>query len=371
MRTFSPLVAAAMAWCLAKSPPASAQLTRGPYVGFGLGASMLYEGNAPVAPMPNSGLATPSDHFRMSWDPGFIGAISAGWGFRYGLRVELEGVFRRSEADAGNGLAFSRRAGGGTFDSQAVMANLLWDINLSTIGIPHRYVLPYVGGGAGYGWSQWSNVGGSVSGSGLNLSDHGEGMVYQGIVGLSFPLDWAGVPGLYAAVEYRYIAQESPILNARVTGPGGTSRTAPVDAASHNNNILFALRYNFGRSDAIVPAAAAVAPVPARSFLVFFDWNRAELTDRARQIIAEAARARTSQAVTRIEVNGYTDTSGSAQYNQALSVRRANAVAAELVRIGVPHNEIVARGFGETNLLVATPDNTREPQNRRVEIILR
>ena len=70
-------------------------------------------------------------------------------------------------------------------------------------------------------------------------------------------------------------------------------------------------------------------------------------------------------------MNGYTDTSGSAQYNQGLSVRRANAVAAELVRLGVPRNEIVAQGFGETNLLVPTPDNTREPQNRRVEIILR
>jgi outer membrane protein OmpA-like peptidoglycan-associated protein len=75
--------------------------------------------------------------------------------------------------------------------------------------------------------------------------------------------------------------------------------------------------------------------------------------------------------VTRIEVNGYTDTSGSAVYNQGLSVRRANTVAAELVRLGVPRNEIVARGFGQTNLLVPTPDNTREPQNRRVEIILR
>ena len=75
--------------------------------------------------------------------------------------------------------------------------------------------------------------------------------------------------------------------------------------------------------------------------------------------------------MTRIEVTGHTDTSGSAQYNQGLSVRRANAVAAELVRLGVPRNEISARGVGESQLLVPTPDNTREPQNRRVEIVLR
>ena len=73
----------------------------------------------------------------------------------------------------------------------------------------------------------------------------------------------------------------------------------------------------------------------------------------------------------RIEVTGHTDTSGSPQYNQGLSVRRANAVAAGLVRLGVPRNEITARGVGESQLLVSTPDNTREPQNRRVEIVLR
>ena len=117
--------------------------------------------------------------------------------------------------------------------------------------------------------------------------------------------------------------------------------------------------------------AAAAAPVAsARTFLVFFDWSKADLTDRARQIIGEAASAR-GTGVTRIEVNGFTDRSGPADYNMGLSQRRANAVAAELVRRGVPRNEIVTRGFGEENNLVPTADGVREPQNRRVEIILK
>ncbi len=70
-------------------------------------------------------------------------------------------------------------------------------------------------------------------------------------------------------------------------------------------------------------------------------------------------------------MNGYTDTSGSAKYNQGLSVRRAQAVAAELVKDGVPRQAITIQGFGETHLLVPTGPNVREPQNRRVEIILR
>jgi outer membrane protein OmpA-like peptidoglycan-associated protein len=74
---------------------------------------------------------------------------------------------------------------------------------------------------------------------------------------------------------------------------------------------------------------------------------------------------------TRIEVNGYTDTSGKPQYNQRLSVRRAQVVAAELAKDGVPQSAITIQGFGETHLLVSTGPGVREPQNRRVEIIIR
>ena len=104
---------------------------------------------------------------------------------------------------------------------------------------------------------------------------------------------------------------------------------------------------------------------------MFFDWDKATLTDRARQIIGEAARNSTSVQYTRIEVNGYTDTSGTPRYNQGLSVRRAQAVAAELVKDGVPRQAITIQGFGETHLLVPTGPNVREPQNRRVEIVIK
>ena len=73
--------------------------------------------------------------------------------------------------------------------------------------------------------------------------------------------------------------------------------------------------------------------------------------------------------VTRIQVNGYKNTSGRADYNRALSLRRADKVAGELVPDGVPREGIVIRGYGETHLLVLTADGVREPQNRRVEII--
>ncbi|MFT9142986.1 OmpA family protein, partial [Acetobacter orientalis] len=97
---------------------------------------------------------------------------------------------------------------------------------------------------------------------------------------------------------------------------------------------------------------------------------------RARQIVAEAAQASTHVQTTRIEVNGYTDNSAAhpgprgEKYNLGLSNRRADSVKAELIRDGVPATAIDIHGYGEAHPLVATGPNTREPQNRRVEIIL-
>ena len=143
----------------------------------------------------------------------------------------------------------------------------------------------------------------------------------------------------------------------------------------YNHTILVGFRYAFGAPAAAAPIAPAASAVPAspvsRSYLVFFDWDKAALTDRARQIVSEAAANSTKVQFTRLEVNGYTDTSGTPQYNQGLSVRRAQAVAAELVKDGVPKSAISIQGFGDTHLLVPTGANVREPQNRRVEIIIK
>jgi outer membrane protein OmpA-like peptidoglycan-associated protein len=142
-----------------------------------------------------------------------------------------------------------------------------------------------------------------------------------------------------------------------------------------DHSFLLGVRYAFGQ---VPPAAPAVAPAaapapavqPARSYLVFFDWDKATLTDRARQIVKQAADNSTHVQYTRIEVNGYTDTSGTPQYNMGLSMRRAGAVKAELIKDGVPAAAITTQGFGETHLLVPTGPGVREPQNRRVEIIV-
>jgi OmpA family len=105
-------------------------------------------------------------------------------------------------------------------------------------------------------------------------------------------------------------------------------------------------------------------------YLVFFALDRATLTEADRQIISQAVEEYRQTGAARITATGHTDTSGSAAYNLELSLRRAEVVANELVRQGVPVTEITTVGQGEEDLLVPTPDGVREPRNRRVWIVV-
>jgi len=109
----------------------------------------------------------------------------------------------------------------------------------------------------------------------------------------------------------------------------------------------------------------SMAQVPA---LVFFDWDKSNLSPRAMATISQAATAYKATGSPRITSVGNTDSSGSTDYNMALSIRRADAVKRALIQNGVPAAAIETAGRGQTKPLVATADGVREPQNRRVEL---
>jgi hypothetical protein len=111
-------------------------------------------------------------------------------------------------------------------------------------------------------------------------------------------------------------------------------------------------------------------PAQATSFMVFFDWDRSDLSQQAQNTIGQAANAFKQTGAARITATGHTDKSGPENYNMALSLRRANAVKDSLVRNGVPAGAIQVIGRGESQPLVPTADGVREPQNRRVEIVV-
>jgi len=118
-------------------------------------------------------------------------------------------------------------------------------------------------------------------------------------------------------------------------------------------------------------AAVAPAPRPApapQTYTVYFDFNRADVSPEARSVIEQAAASARAGGATRIQVVGHTDTAGTPRYNDRLSASRAEAVRKALVAAGVPAGEIAARGVGENDLAVQTPNGVREPRNRRVTI---
>ncbi|MBO1076733.1 OmpA family protein [Roseomonas marmotae] len=370
-------------------PTAAAQPISGVYLGAGAGWNHLDKNN--LTAIGTNALALDSigasRQGNINFKEGGVGVLSLGYGFGNGFRVEVEGNYRYNEVDKLGGFP-ARAPGAGfgsafrNFDGQqkqyGAMANVYYDFQLPQ-WFPNMpvAVVPYIGGGVGYMWKDVDARGTrrDAPNTIVSIDDTTGAFAYQGIAGLSFPI--ASVPGLAITAEYRYTGSLQSKFDGVVTTPaGGVSRGQYQLDQNHNHSALIGVRYAFNTPVPVAPApvapiAPAVAPAPARTYLVFFDWDRADLTARARQIIAEAAQAASRVQATRIEVSGHTDSSGSPQYNQRLSQRRADAVAAELVRLGVQRSEITIRAYGESQPLVATADGVREPQNRRVEIVLR
>ncbi|HEY1604180.1 MAG TPA: OmpA family protein [Allosphingosinicella sp.] len=106
-------------------------------------------------------------------------------------------------------------------------------------------------------------------------------------------------------------------------------------------------------------------------WMVFFDWDKATIGRNAAMVLDNLAATWRGLPLSQcpVEIVAYTDSSGPAGYNLALSRRRAEAVAAYLRRQGV-NSEIRAMGQGESRLLVETRDGVREPQNRRAGILI-
>ena len=113
----------------------------------------------------------------------------------------------------------------------------------------------------------------------------------------------------------------------------------------------------------------ATAPAAAPTFIVYFGWNRSWVSPSGVAILQQAAATYRAGGVASVQVTGYTDTSGSARYNQRLSERRAHHVARALARMGIPWSAMTITGRDATDLAVPTPPGVREPHNRRVTII--
>lgn len=117
----------------------------------------------------------------------------------------------------------------------------------------------------------------------------------------------------------------------------------------------------------IAPAAPPPEPLPEGGN-VYFDFDKYNLRADAESALNSMVSDIQDRELAGITVGGHTDTAGPSEYNMQLSERRANTVAAELVKAGIPAQVITTEAFGETDLAVPTPDNTPEQANRRVQV---
>jgi len=315
------------------------------YIGAEGGINWLLNTSS-TATVAVGGFGSASGTVNINPNIGWTAGGMIGYDF-IGPRIELEGQYRDNTGTltvpgiGGNGVGFD-------FNQTSVMANLLYDF------MPGSTIVPYIGAGLGVAFQNLS---------GLNSSSSSTQFAYQGIVGLG----WNATSSIRVNLEGRYFGTTNPgyNFNNNVAGfPVSVSGNFP----NNNFSLMASLQWKFGAPEAAPPPPPP--PVSSPSFMVFFDWDRSNLSAQALQTIKQAAGAYKAKGNARITATGHTDTSGPENYNMALSLRRANAVKDALVREGVPATAIAVIGRGEQGLLVPTPDGVREPQNRRVEIVI-
>ncbi|HXP72598.1 MAG TPA: OmpA family protein [Stellaceae bacterium] len=361
------LLLTGLAMCLLIAAPARAQngVPQGQTTGFYLGVEGAW------SRVMNFTDSASGDglQFHTALNPGF--AAGGDFGYDFGrVRLEAELVYRRSTVQqtriTAGGSGFPPLTGQTTpiGDAAALggMANVMVDL------LPHSRWTPYVGAGVGGARIALENY----QALGVTFVDQKSWqLAYQGIAGVRYQ----GSPAISLSLDYRYFATMDVSLR------DGAGASFKIPYASHN--VMLGIAYHFGAPSPPPPRAAAppaipvVAPaslpappaLPSHNFIVYFNFDRSDLTPDGRKTVEDAAASFKQTGSARIAIDGYTDLAGSAIYNLKLSKRRADAVHAYLVRLGVPDGAIQQSWHGKENPAVPTPDGTREPRNRRVEIV--
>jgi outer membrane protein OmpA-like peptidoglycan-associated protein len=166
-------------------------------------------------------------------------------------------------------------------------------------------------------------------------------------------------------------AKRSEVLNAVSANAGARPAECAKAAASYDRYVETLYQApGLNPEVALADLDAAIAACnggAAGDLVVYFGFDRADLTAAAESVISDVVTA-VSGTGRQISLVGHTDTVGSLQYNQRLSERRANNVARRMVELGIPQGDITTAGRSWTEPAVDTGPNVREPLNRRVEI---
>jgi outer membrane protein OmpA-like peptidoglycan-associated protein len=326
----------------------------------------------------------------LNHDYGFDGALFVGYDLG-AFRIEAEVAYKRARVDdietsialpgqlpVAPGTNITPRideAGGGRSTALSFMINGMLDFG------DDDGISGFVGGGVGMARVKFNNQR-VFANTAAFLDDSDSRLAWQLFAGVRQAIS----DNIDVTVKYRFFNVPDLKLVAATGQTGGTSRDVETRYRSHS--LLGGITFNFGAPD-IEPEPEPVPipppppapippppppppppPAPVGPFVVFFDWDKDEITPQAAAILDNAASAYASTGQASVQLAGHADRSGSDQYNVGLSQRRASNVRSYLTGRGVPDGVITQEAFGESRPLVETADGVREPQNRRVEITM-
>ncbi|MGA6924911.1 MAG: OmpA family protein [Desulfosarcina sp.] len=125
------------------------------------------------------------------------------------------------------------------------------------------------------------------------------------------------------------------------------------------------------RIRAIFEDAMAAEPRAPEKFTLHFNHATTRLSSDSLRMLSEIVADIHRRQSRDISINGHTDRMGSKTYNHDLSLQRARAIEALLIKAGIDSAWLSTTSHGEGNPLIQTADDVAEPRNRRVEVIVR
>jgi outer membrane protein OmpA-like peptidoglycan-associated protein/opacity protein-like surface antigen len=337
------------------------------YIGGEFGAMIVEDMDVDIGAVQNA--------VTVNHEYGYDGGIFVGYDFG-AFRLEGEVAYKKADLDdyqttirlplEGPVFPAGREAGGST-SALSFMINGMLDFG------DDDGISGFVGGGVGMArvkannYRNFANATPFLDGSDTKLA----WQVFAGVrQAISDNID--------VTVKYRFFNADKVELLA--------FNGAESELRFRSHSLLGGLTFNFGGAEPLPPEPVPVpeptpippAPTPeppappppcvAGPFMVFFDWDRDEITPQASAILDNAASAYQTCGQAQVMIAGHADKSGSDQYNVGLSQRRAANVRSYLAGRGIPDGVMTTEAFGESRPLVETADGVREPQNRRVEI---
>ena len=361
----------AIAMALASTAMASPALARDDawYVGVDGGVMLVEDMDLDIATVNNAA--------SVDYDKGYDFGGVVGYDFG-AFRLEAEGSYREAGADAitagapgigkgapGTGSRIGAYSGDahGKVSALSMMVNALVDFG-DDDGLQGS-----IGGGAGVARVSVDNI--VASPKWLNDSD--TGFAWQALAQVRAPISDNWDVGL----KYRFF--NAP--NVDLVDTFGRD----VETKMRSHSLLGSLIYNFGSpaepAPEIIPEPPVVEPpvvVPPvveapvcqpGPYIVFFDWDKADITSEAAATLDNAVSAYNNGCTgTTVMLAGNADRSGNAKYNVGLSARRNASVQSYMSSRGISDAAFTSEAFGESRPRVQTADGVREPQNRNVQI---